>query len=124
MAIGEGCEWETYQDWLGDDMPLLHQILVEVHGCPESVLDFMDSFEKVGYLRYHKEPNIQSNPSCLELGMIKVSSFFIWYKIDFRQSFLHLLDSQVSKDFMDGKKYTFNKTKYFMEHGNLVEGEW
>jgi hypothetical protein len=75
LAIGEGCEWETYQDWLGDDMPLLHQILVEVHGCPESVLDFMDSFEKVGYLRYHKEPNIQSDPSCLELGMIKVSSF-------------------------------------------------
>lgn len=78
MAIGEGCEWETYQDWLVDDMPLLHQILVEVHGCPESVLDFMDSFEKVGYLRYHKEPNIQSDPSCIELGMIKVSAIFIF----------------------------------------------
>ena len=77
LAIGEGCEWETYQDWLGDDIPLLHQILVEVHDCPDSVLDFMDSFEKVGYLRYHKEPNIQSDPNCLELGMIKVSSFFI-----------------------------------------------
>jgi hypothetical protein len=52
---------------------MLHQILVEVHGCPdETVLDFMDSFEKAGYLRYHKEPNIQGDPNCLELGMIKV----------------------------------------------------
>jgi hypothetical protein len=56
---------------------MLHQILVEVHGCPdETVLDFMDSFEKAGYLRYHKEPNIQGDPNCLELGMIKVRGYF------------------------------------------------
>lgn len=54
---------------------MLRQIQVEVHGCPGTALGFMDSFEKVGYLRYHKEPNIQTDSNCIEFGMIKVSSF-------------------------------------------------
>jgi hypothetical protein len=77
IYVGEHCEWETYQDWLGEGIPMLHQILVEVHGCPgDTALDFMDSFEKAGYLRYHKEPNIQGDPNCIELGMIKVRRSF------------------------------------------------
>jgi hypothetical protein len=39
---------------------MLHQILVEVHGAPiDKALDFFNSIENAGYLRFHKEPNIQ-----------------------------------------------------------------
>lgn len=48
----EKCEWDTYQDWLADDLPMLHQILVEVHGAPiDKALGFFDSIEAAGYLR-------------------------------------------------------------------------
>lgn len=74
----EHCEWETYQDWLADDIPMLHQILVEVHTAPKNtVLDFFDSLEAAGYLRFHKEPNIQFCPSCLEYGFVKVDKAFL-----------------------------------------------
>jgi hypothetical protein len=54
------CEWQTFHDWLADDIPLLHQILIEVHKAPkEYVVDFFDSLEADGYMRFHKEPNIQ-----------------------------------------------------------------
>ena len=73
----EGCEWETYHDWIADDVPLLHQILVEVHNAPmDKVLDFFDSLDAAGYLRYHKEPNIQFCPSCIEYGFVKVDKSF------------------------------------------------
>jgi len=53
----ERCEWTTYQDWLGKGIPLLHQIQVEVHDAPgQTAIDFFDSFERAGYLRFHKEP--------------------------------------------------------------------
>lgn len=56
----EKCEWETYQDWLAPGIPMLQQIQVEVHGAPgQKALDFYDGFEHAGYLRFHKEPNIQ-----------------------------------------------------------------
>eukprot|EP01082_Thalassiosira_pseudonana_P015374 g13810.t1.1.5e17418b g13810 g13810.t1 contig9:499515-500847(+) len=56
----EKCEWETYQDWLAPGIPMLQQIQVEVHGAPgQKALDFYDGFERAGYLRFHKEPNIQ-----------------------------------------------------------------
>jgi hypothetical protein len=56
----ESCEWETYQDWLAPGIPMLQQIQVEVHGAPgQKALDFYDGFEHAGYLRFHKEPNIQ-----------------------------------------------------------------
>jgi len=73
----EGCEWETYHDWMADDIPMLHQILVEVHNAPmDKVLDFFDSLDAAGYLRYHKEPNIQFDPACLEYGFVKVDKSF------------------------------------------------
>ena len=74
----ERCEWETYKDWLSDDIPMLHQILVEVHGAPiDKALDFYDSLEAAGYLRFHKEPNIQWNPSCIEYAFVKVDKSFM-----------------------------------------------
>ena len=73
----EGCEWETYHDWMADDIPMLHQILVEVHNAPmDKVLDFFYSLDAAGYLRYHKEPNIQFDPACLEYGFVKVDKSF------------------------------------------------
>jgi hypothetical protein len=52
---------------------MLHQIQVEVHKVPgEEALNFFDKLEAAGYLRYHKEPNIQFGSSCIEYGMVKV----------------------------------------------------
>ena len=71
---------------------------MEVHGCQgDTTLDFFDTLEAAGYLRYHKEPNIQFNPGCIEYGMIKVST-----------------------DFMNGKNHTFNKKKFTISDGQLV----
>jgi len=73
----EGCEWDTYRDWTSVELPMLHQILVEVHGAPkDKALDFYDSLEEEGYLRFHKEPNIQWDPSCIEYAFIRVDRAF------------------------------------------------
>jgi len=73
------CEWRTYQDWLGHGIPILHQIQVEVHNAPGGkVIDFFDTFERAGYLRFHKEPNIQfSDGSCVEYAFVKVKEIFL-----------------------------------------------
>lgn len=95
----EGCEWETYTDWLAEGVPTLHQIQVEVHKVPgEVALNFFDTLEAAGYLRYHKEANIQFGSSCIEYGMVKVST-----------------------DFMNGKNFTFNKMKYTMADGHIAK---
>ena len=74
----EKCEWETYMDWIADDMPLIHQIQVEVHGAPgQTALNFFDSLDRAGYLRFHKEPNIQYNPSCVGYAFVKVEKTFM-----------------------------------------------
>ncbi|KAL7536032.1 hypothetical protein ACHAXR_008564 [Thalassiosira sp. AJA248-18] len=74
----ENCEWETFGDWLADDIPLLHQVQVEVHGAPgKTAVDFFDSLERAGYLRFHKEPNIQYNPGCIEFAFVKVDPIFM-----------------------------------------------
>ena len=62
------CEWETYKDWLSDDVPMLHQIQVELHWAPveedAGAIDMFDSVERAGYLRFHKEANIQCEFCC------------------------------------------------------------
>lgn len=73
----EKCEWKTYMDWVADGIPMLHQIQVEVHGVPADAPQFYDSLELAGYMRYHKEPNIQFNPGCIEYGMVKVDTKFM-----------------------------------------------
>ena len=70
-VTNDRCEWETYMDWIADDGPMLHQILVEVHSAPiDKALDFYDSIERAGYLRFHKEPNIQWGSNCIEVRAI------------------------------------------------------
>ena len=57
---------------------MLHQILVEVHEAPKhAVLDFFDSLERNGYLKFHKEPNIMWAPHCLEYAFVKVKRSFV-----------------------------------------------
>jgi hypothetical protein len=49
-----------------------------VHLAPkDKVLDFFNSLEKAGYLRFHKEANIQFNPGCIEYGFVKVNEAFM-----------------------------------------------
>ena len=74
----EGCEFKTFQDWLQPDIPNLMQILVEVHNAPvDKVLPFFDSFEDAGYVRFHKEPNIQfAGGDCLEYAFLKLDKAF------------------------------------------------
>jgi hypothetical protein len=69
----EKCEWDTYQDWIADDVPMLHQILVEVHEAPiDKALNFFNLIENAGYLRFHKEPNIQVRvSSCLNHNILR-----------------------------------------------------
>jgi hypothetical protein len=60
-------------DWIAEGVPMMHQIQVEVHKVPgEVALNFFDKLEAAGYLRYHKEANIQFGSSCIEYGMVKV----------------------------------------------------
>ena len=74
----ESCEWETYNDWLSSEIPILHQIQVEVHKAPKEVaINFFTSLETAGYLRFHKEPNIQWGPSCIEYAFLKVDKTFV-----------------------------------------------
>jgi hypothetical protein len=73
----EKCEWNTYEDWVADGIPLLHQIQVELHNAPPKAINFFDALERAGYLRFHKEPNIQfSDGSCVEYAFIKVHEEF------------------------------------------------
>lgn len=71
------CEWRTFQDWLAPDMPMLQQVLVEVHDAPKVAIQFFDTFEKKGYVRFHKEPNIQyAGGDCIEYAFLKLDKSF------------------------------------------------
>ena len=73
----EGCELKTFKDWTGPGIPTLHQIQVEIHNAPPVVIDMFDSLEEEGYVRYHKEPNIQfSDGSAVEYGLLKLDKEF------------------------------------------------
>ena len=73
----EGCELETYKDWTGPGIPTLHQIQVEIHDAPPAVINMFDVLEEEGYVRYHKEPNIQfGGGNCIEYGLVKLDKEF------------------------------------------------
>lgn len=87
----EKCEWRIYRDWLLPGLPSLQQIQVEIHSggitkmnkldkhdhdiTPE--IPFFDFLEEAGYVRFHKEPNIQFNDgSCEEYAFLKLEKEF------------------------------------------------
>lgn len=77
----EGCEYNTYKDWIGYD---IRQILVEVHGVPTptkgnrwtpdplDVSVYYGDYLKNGYALYHK--HIHGNG--IELGYLKLDPEF------------------------------------------------
>jgi hypothetical protein len=77
----EGCELKSHQTWF--EAPVtLRQILVEVHDdfhgrvrVPQ-VPDFYKNMYRNNYVIYHKEPNIQFNPGCVEYGFLKLDRTF------------------------------------------------
>lgn len=76
----EGCEWTSFDDWLDPEMPDLMQILVEIHKPPRSMaLKFFDMLHEAGYVRFHKEPNIQYHfGGAIEYAFLKLSKdYFI-----------------------------------------------
>lgn len=55
---------------------------MELHRAPVmegtgGAIDFFDSMEHAGYLRFHKEPNIQWGSDCIEYSFIKVEKSFM-----------------------------------------------
>mmetsp|Transcript_14985 Transcript_14985/g.18810 ORF Transcript_14985/g.18810 Transcript_14985/m.18810 type:complete len:653 (+) Transcript_14985:77-2035(+) len=72
----EGCEFATFDEWFDPTIPMLQQILVEVHRPPaDKALQFFDGMKSQGYATFHKEPNLL----CLvmiEYAFIKLSNDF------------------------------------------------
>jgi Methyltransferase domain len=68
------CEWATYRDWIQHD---IRQILVEVHDAPHGIAnDLFQSLQDKGYVIFHKEPNLEHNPNCIEYSFLKLSTDF------------------------------------------------
>lgn len=74
----EGCEWTSFEDWLAPDMPRLNQILIELHKPPRSTATkFFDTLQAAGYVRFHKEANIQFfEGGAIEYAFLKLSKDF------------------------------------------------
>ena len=77
----EKCEWDTVKDWFGPKIPLMQQILVEVHGTPivpkDKTLTFFNGILEAGYVMFHKEPNIQwAGGQCVEFAFLKLHDDF------------------------------------------------
>jgi len=82
----EKCEWATYQDWVAPGIPSLQQIQVELHNAPAKAIDFFGTMEDAGYVRFHKEPNIQFNDgSCIEYAFLKLEKEFFSLKNEKKQ---------------------------------------
>ena len=65
---------------------MMHQIQVELHKAPAKedagAIDFFTKMEDAGYLRFHKEPNIQWGSDCIEYAFVKVEKKFMEGKKD------------------------------------------
>jgi len=80
----EGCEWDTYANWLNTDesgILGIRQILVETHGTPHqnnNTVNFFNGLHDAGYVIFHSEPNIEFGlGKCVEFSLLKLSpSFF------------------------------------------------
>jgi hypothetical protein len=96
----EKCEWKTFQDWVAPGIPSLQQIQVEVHDAPPQAITLFDSLEEAGYVRFHKEPNIQFNDgSCLEYALLKLDKEFFALRNEMKKGNIN----NVSADDSDSK---------------------
>jgi len=74
----EGCEWETYESWLGSGVNI-GQILVEMHWRqnPETIHRMFDFLAKKGYVVFNKEPNtLGCGGECIEYSFLKLDPTF------------------------------------------------
>jgi len=72
----ERCEWESYNDWFNSDVVMM-QILVETHGSPKEANSFFETMQKLNYVTFHKEPNIQfGKGSCQAYSFLKLAPGF------------------------------------------------
>lgn len=72
----EKCEWETFDDWFSVGLDM-RQILVEVHGSPDTANAFFETMQDMGYVTFHKEPNTKhSLGTCVEYAFLKLDSTF------------------------------------------------
>lgn len=69
----EGCEWSTYEGWLGSGVDI-RQILVEMHwrNNPQVVHKMFEFLGKHGYVVFNKEPNtLGCGGECIEYAFLK-----------------------------------------------------
>ena len=70
----EGCEWESYLDWLPLD---IRQIQVETHLWNRGTLQFFEDVRAAGYAMFSKEANILMQGICTEFSFLRLrNSFF------------------------------------------------
>ena len=69
----EGCEWETYLDWLYLD---IRQVQVETHGWNKGSLKFFEDMREAGYAMFSKEANTLARGTCMEFSFIKLKQSF------------------------------------------------
>lgn len=75
----EGCEWVSFNDWLDPEIPRLNQILVELHAPKkDDAVKFFDTLQAEGYVRTHKEANIQFyHGGAIEYVFLKLEKDFL-----------------------------------------------
>ena len=73
----EGCEWDTFQDWVGYD---IRQVLVEAHRLPSNVtlgFQFFDSFKENNLMMFSKEVNGFGGGEYYEFSYVKLHPSFL-----------------------------------------------
>lgn len=73
----EGCEWDTYRDWIGYD---IRQVLVETHRLPSNTtlgFDFFNSFKQNSLVMFSKEVNGHGRGECYEFSYLKLHPDFL-----------------------------------------------
>jgi len=74
----EGCEWDTYGEWLRNDIDV-RQILVETHNVPmPQAKNFFYALHDAGYVIFSKEANLLWQGKGIEYSFLKLSpKFFV-----------------------------------------------
>jgi hypothetical protein len=73
----EGCEWQTYKDWIMHSKVDIRQVCVEVHNFPPMANEFFQDMHDEGYVIFHKEANIEwANGDCVEFSFLKLHQDF------------------------------------------------
>lgn len=73
----EGCEYETYQDWVSADVDI-RQILTEIHTfkVDRTPLAIFQTLQANNFVTFHKEANTIIKGSCFEYAFMKLHPEF------------------------------------------------